>query len=125
MKQAIIRKTISGETEFRFPEKGKKFYVKNFSKNSMFVSFAPNSSEVSSFKLNGNMGEEFQMSYANRPWPYGLVYVIYVNGEGEVEVQSEDIIVPDDWEPEADEEEEENPIAIDPTQFEGPLPGGE
>lgn len=40
------------------------------------------------------------MSYANRPWPFGLVYSIFVKGTGEVEVQSEDIIVPDDWEPE-------------------------
>lgn len=102
MKQAIIRKVLTGEwEEFRFPTKGKKFYVKNFSADPAYVSFAANSSEESSFKLNGNMGEEFQMSYENRPYPYGMVYVIYVKGEGEIEVQSEDILVPDDWEPEA------------------------
>ena len=99
MKQAIIRKVLNGEWEpFQFPEKGKKFYVKNFSSDPAFVSFAANSSEASSFKLNANMGEEFQMSYENRPWPYGMVDVLYVKANGEVEVQSEDILVEDDWE---------------------------
>jgi len=102
MKQAIIRRVLTGEwSAFRFPAKGKKFYVKNFSDSPAFVSFATESSEASSFKLNANMGEEFQMSYADRPYPYGLVNVIYVKASGEVEVQSEDSIVPDDWEPEA------------------------
>lgn len=99
MKQAIIRRSLTGSwSAFTFPERGKKFYVKNFSDSPAFVSFAAESSEASSFKLNANMGEEFQMSYANRPWPYGLVYTIYVKADGEVEVQSEDILVPDDWE---------------------------
>lgn len=99
MKQAIIRKILTGDwTDFTFPARGKKFYVKNFSDSPIFISFTPDVSEESSFKLNGNMGEEFQMSYENRPYPYGLVYSIYAKGEGEVEVQSEDIIVEDDWE---------------------------
>lgn len=101
MKQAIVRKILTGDwADFRFPERGKKFYVKNFSNNAAFISFAANSSEASSFKLNGNMGEEFQMSYLNRPYPFGMVDVIWVKGEGEIEVQNEDILVPDDWEPE-------------------------
>lgn len=101
MKQAIIRRTLSGSwCAFTFPEKGKKFYVKNFSSSPAFVSFAANSSDDSSFKLNSNMGEEFQMTYANRPWPYGMVYTLYVKADGEIEVQSEDILVPDDWDPE-------------------------
>ena len=99
MKQAIIRKVLDGEwAAFSFPEKGKRFYVKNFSSEAAFVSFAADSSEESSFKLNGNMGEEFQMSYENRPWPFGMVKTIYVKAVGEVEVQSEDILVDDEWE---------------------------
>ena len=99
MKQAIIRKVLHGEwAAFSFPEKGKRFYVKNFSSEPAFVSFAENSSDASSFKLNGNMGEEFQMSYEPRPWPFGMVKVIYVKADGEVEVQSEDILVDDEWE---------------------------
>lgn len=99
MKQAIIRKVLTGEWEaFTFPERGKRFYVKNFSTTPAYVSFAENSSEESSFKLNANMGEEFQMSYENRPWPYGMVKTIYVEADGEVEVQSEDILVDDEWE---------------------------
>lgn len=101
MKQAIIRRELSGDWEpFTFPERGKKFYVKNFSEAPVYISFAADSSEASSFKLNANMGEEFQMSYAPKPWPYGLVYTIYLKGEGEVEVQNEDILVEDDWEAE-------------------------
>ena len=99
MKQAIIRRTLTGSwSAFTFPARGKKFYVKNFSNSPAFVSFAAESSEASSFKLNASMGEEFQMSYANRPYPYGLVCTIYVKGNGEVEVQSEDILVDDEWE---------------------------
>ena len=102
MKQAVMRKTLDGSwTEFRFPERGKKYYVKNFTDGDIYISFASaDQSELSSFKMKSNMGEEFQMSYANRPWPFGLVYSIFVKGTGEVEVQSEDILVPDDWEPE-------------------------
>ena len=101
MKQAIIRKTLTGDwCAFTFPERGKKFYIKNFSEAPVYVSFAAESSEASAFKLNGNMGEEFQMSYAKKAWPFGMVYTVYIKGEGEVEVQSEDIIVADDWEAE-------------------------
>ena len=99
MKQAIIRKVLNGEWgAFTFPEKGKKFYVKNFSSTPAYVSFAENDAEATSFKMNANMGEEFQMSYENRPWPFGLVKTIYVKADGEVEVQSEDILVDDEWE---------------------------
>ena len=101
MKQAVIRKNLSGDwTEFRFPERAKKFYVKNFGTGDIYVSFAADGAEATAFKLKANMGEELQMSFANRPWPFGMVYSIYVKGEGEVEVQAEEILVDDNWMPE-------------------------
>ena len=99
MKQAVIRKILTGSwAEFRFPERGKKYYVKNFTDGDIFVSFATDESEKTAFKVKSKMGEELQMSFANHPWPFGLVYSIWVKGTGEVEVQSEDILVDDSWE---------------------------
>lgn len=101
MKQAVLRKTLSGSwTEFRFPDKGRKFYVKNFTEDDIYVSFSEDHMVSTAFKIKSNMGDELQMSYLEKPYPFGMVYAIYVKGTGEVEVQSEETLVPDDWAPE-------------------------
>lgn len=101
MKQAIIRKILTGDWEgFQFPERGRKYYVKNFTDGDIYVSFANDGIEATAFKMKSNMGEELQMGFATKAYPYGLVKVIYVKGTGEVEVQSEEILVDDDWQPE-------------------------
>lgn len=101
MKQAIVRKILTGGwTAFRFPERGRKYYVKNFGEGDIYVSFVNDGVEATAFKIKGYMGEELQMGFASKAYPYGLVDVIYVKGTGEVEVQSEEILVENDWEPE-------------------------
>ena len=99
MKQAVLRKTLTGDwSEFSFPDRGRLFYVKNFSENPCYVSFVQPASEQTSFLVSPGMGEEVCASYQKRPWPYGMYFAIYVKGTGDIEVQSEDTMVPDDWE---------------------------
>lgn len=89
MKQAVIRKTLTGVwTEFAFNMKSSSFFVKNFSDSDIYVSFENNEPEASAFKIKSNIGEEVAIAYNGINDKSFAVDKIYVKGTGEVEVQA-------------------------------------
>lgn len=94
MKQAIIRKTLTGDWEpFEFPKKSGSFFVKNFSNSSIFVSFENNDSDDASFKIPSMYGEEVSISKnGDDSLPFART-TVYIKGTGEVEVQALDIYI--------------------------------
>lgn len=105
MKQQVQRKTLTGAWEaFEFPYKARRFFVKNYSENPVYVSFEDNTDESYSFKIMAGVGEEVAISMVdiqNNPNRKKFSYdteakeaffsdTIYVKGTGEVEVQEVD-----------------------------------
>ena len=94
MKQAILRKTLTGNwEEFSFPKKGRFFFVKNLTSADIFVSFEENDSEEESIKIKSGIGEEVSISFNGLDRKEYYTKTIYVKGSGEVEVQSLDIAI--------------------------------
>ena len=103
MKQAVIRKTLSGGWEaFSFPAKGRQFTVKNFSENPALVSFLNDGIENESVKIAAGMAETVAISFDSIDRREQKTDVVFVKGTGEIEVQSLDICVTIDEETIAD-----------------------
>lgn len=84
----VKRVTLSGDwEEIQFDQKAKNYFVKNFSNNSIYVSFEENDSEDTSFKILSGIGEQIAInqSYLNKP--EHNTDTIYIKGTGEVEIQ--------------------------------------
>lgn len=91
MKQAVLRKVLTGEwTEFKFDQKSRFFFVKNFTGGDIFVSFVDGDDESASVKIKSNTGEECAISFCGTDKSEFYVDAIYVIGTGEVEVQALD-----------------------------------
>ena len=91
MKQAVIRKTLTGDwTAFTFDRKAQFFFVKNFTEDVIYVSFESGTNTNACIKINSGMGEECFISLGGSMGEY-FTDTIYVKGTGEVEVQGEDI----------------------------------
>lgn len=81
MQLNIFRKTISGKEAFEFEANSSEYIVKNFSDSDVFVSFDEDATHDKSIKIPSMFG---QVCLA----PTNAVNAIYVDGNGEVEVQS-------------------------------------
>lgn len=91
MKQAVIRKTLTGNwEEFNFGKNNKNFFVKNFSNSDIFVSFVNNDEESGSFKIASGYAEEVSI-IQNHVSGQLEASKIYIKGTGEVEVEALDI----------------------------------
>lgn len=91
MKQAVKRLTLTGEWQaFTFERKARRYFVKNFTENEIYVSFEANDVEEESFKIQKNHGEEVAISYGGVNARQFAVNTLYVKGTGEVEVEQLD-----------------------------------
>ena len=101
MKQQVSRKTLTGDWKaFAFPYKARRFFVKNYGENPIYVSFESGTAESASFKIMAGVGEEVAISYHGGYGEIGAAYkvsdfytdTVYVKGTGEVEVQEVDFV---------------------------------
>lgn len=81
MQLNIFRKTISGKEAFEFEANSAEYIVKNFSDSDVLVSFDENAESDKTIKIPSMFG---QVCLA----PTNAVNTVYVDGNGEVEVQS-------------------------------------
>ena len=94
MKQSVKRVILTGNWQaVTFEKKAKHYFVKNFSDNDIFVSFAENDSEDTSFKIKSGFGEEVAITFYQVDNKFYKTNVIYVKGTGEVEIQQLDVRV--------------------------------
>lgn len=88
----VMRKTLAGGwTPFEFQGLSKRFFVKNYSDNDIYVSFIDGDNENASFKVASGLGEEVATTFRNYERAEDYKTTIYVKGTGEVEVQALDI----------------------------------
>ena len=91
--QQVLRKTLTGAwEEFEFDGYGRRFFVKNFTEGAIFVKFDVN--EVNSYKIASGTSEKIATSYNPIESPSYYKKSIWVNGEGEVEVEQMDTSAP-------------------------------
>lgn len=94
MKQALVRKTLTGNwEEFSFPHKGRFYLVKNLSASDIFVSFENQDYEDESFKIKAGESEKIAISWDRIDREKYYVKSLYAKGTGEVEVRSLDIAI--------------------------------
>lgn len=93
MKQAVLRKTLSGSWEkFSFDKVGRFYLVKNLSSNDCLVSFEDGDiREDECIKIKKGITEKVAISHNVLDSKDFYVKDIYVKGMGEIEVQSLDI----------------------------------
>lgn len=92
MKQALLRKTLTGEwTEFLFSKKGRFYLIKNNSASDIYVSFENEDLEEESFKIKAGESEKVAISWEGIDREVYYTKSLYVKGTGEVEVRSLDI----------------------------------
>lgn len=92
MKQALLRKVLTGDwEEFTFSKKGRFYLVKNLSEGDIFVSFENEDLEEESFKIKAGETEKVAISWDSIDREIYYVKSLYVKGTGEVEVRSLDI----------------------------------
>lgn len=96
MKQAVLRKTLTGNWEkFGFLKKGRFYLVKNLSANDLLVSFEDGDiREDECFKIKAGTSEKVAISHDAIDREMYYVKDIYAKGTGEVEIQSLDICQP-------------------------------
>lgn len=94
MKQQLKRLTITTEAQINFRYKAKRFFVKNFSDDVIYVSFEEitNDDFSEAYKINSGIGEEVCIAYTGISNKY-LSDTIYIYGNGDVEVQQLDFQV--------------------------------
>lgn len=91
MKQKVIRKTLAGEWEtFKFEDKSRFFFVKNFTDGDIYVSLKEGCTEEESIKIKSGVGEEVAINYGGADIPLYKTDSVFVKGTGEVEVQALD-----------------------------------
>lgn len=94
MKQALLRKTLTGGwEEFSFARKGRFYLVKNLTDSDIFVSFENEDLEEESFKIRSGESEKVAISWDGIDRDIYYVKSLYVKGTGEVEVRSLDIAI--------------------------------
>lgn len=94
MKQAVKRKTLTGDWEaFTFPAKGRQFLVKNFSDAAALVTFLNDGKDDEAIKIAAGNNETVAISFVTLERRDQMVDTIYVKGTGEIEVQSLDTCV--------------------------------
>ena len=87
MKERVFRTTLSG-SEFeriQFTNLCKKFIVKNFSDNDVFVSFSKNATESSSIKIPKNFYQVIEFN--ENDVTANETDTLYCKGTGEIEIQ--------------------------------------
>lgn len=95
MKQAVLRKTLTGAwTAFEFPKKGRRYFVKNYTDGDILVSFDDEATDAESIKIKKGIGEEVSICFEGIDRKETLTDFIFVKGTGEVEVQALDIYIP-------------------------------
>lgn len=95
MKQQVIRQTLSSATwtPFEFSIPCRSFFVKNFTEGDIYVSFANDQDQNSSFKIPSMFAEEVYIpdkDEVNTNWIKSTVYIYSTSG-GEIEVEELDI----------------------------------
>ena len=94
MRPDLVRKTVSGLTEFEFVNKQRYFFVKNMSKEPCYIGFEPDATEAQSIKVLAGTGEEVAVSYAHLYDARDLrIDKLYVRGNGEIEIQGMEVWV--------------------------------
>ncbi len=91
MKQKVIRKTLTGNWEnFKFEDKSRFFFVKNFTDGDIYVSLKEGCTEDESIKIKSGVGEEVAINYDGADISLYKTDSVCVKGTGEVEVQALD-----------------------------------
>ena len=94
MKQQLKRLTISTQAQIQFRYKAKRFFVKNFTEDDIYVSFeaVENNDYSECYKIAKGVAEEVYVAITGISNKY-LTDTIYIYGTGEVEVQQLDFSI--------------------------------
>lgn len=94
MRQQVLRKalTTANFEAFTFDVNSQSFFVKNFTENDIYVSFASDIALANCFLIKSGMGEEifFNSSKSSYVYKTNTVYIKGTANSGSVEVQALD-----------------------------------
>ena len=94
MKQQLKRLTVSTSAQIKFRYKAKRFFVKNFTDDDIYVSFeaVTNNDFSECYKIKSGVAEEIYIAITGISNRY-LTDTVYIYGNGDVEVQQLDFSV--------------------------------